>query len=604
MKDEKVQVSQRVTLFAYFEKVAGTLAVTNESFLFMPSNPCLYEPIYQKFLLADVKYVLERRFLDANTALEIFLNNECSIFFVFESQESRNSVYESLGVKTDGKQLLLKNQKSWKKGELSNFEYLSFLNRMAGRTVHEISLYPIFPWVIADYGSENLDLSNQNSFRDLSKPVGALNEDKKLERLRDYSEEQRSSLYKKFYSSPEDVSNLLSRAYPNLFHQFRKNNNQANPSLFSNVSETFKSIDTDPECSNFELTQEFYEGNGIFLVNSKKWKEANALVTDVILPKWAKDAEDFVRMNRKALESEYASNHIRLWIDMIFGFMNTLTQDDENKQLFNELCYKTATTNNSTLNLVYNDERRQMYLLGQTPVTIFTAPHPFQTNASSVDGLRNELFLERQKRMKLEEEREKFYKELTTKKEQLKEMEDLMIKRDEEIFLLTNKLNEKSCENDLLKTNLDEMEKKNEMLKKKLEPNRKPDNIKYVNKYIVQLEEELTLSRRGELMRVKELERTHKELLEYKSKLDNEKETSDKYYYKMVELKKLYSQINDLNIEVNRLQVDCKEKEETILKLMLTIKEKEEEIKKMKTEKQTLVLQHKSMEMMGKDELP
>ena len=34
----------------------------------------------------------------------------------------------------------------------------------------------MFPWVIADYTSEALDLSSPSTFRDLSKPVGALDE--------------------------------------------------------------------------------------------------------------------------------------------------------------------------------------------------------------------------------------------------------------------------------------------------------------------------------------------------------------------------------------------------------------------------------------------
>jgi hypothetical protein len=40
----------------------------------------------------------------------------------------------------------------------------------------------VFPWVIADYVSKKLDLNNPATFRDLSKPVGALNE-KRLEQL-------------------------------------------------------------------------------------------------------------------------------------------------------------------------------------------------------------------------------------------------------------------------------------------------------------------------------------------------------------------------------------------------------------------------------------
>lgn len=34
----------------------------------------------------------------------------------------------------------------------------------------------MFPWVLADYASASLDLNDPATFRDLAKPVGALNE--------------------------------------------------------------------------------------------------------------------------------------------------------------------------------------------------------------------------------------------------------------------------------------------------------------------------------------------------------------------------------------------------------------------------------------------
>ena len=42
-------------------------------------------------------------------------------------------------------------------------------------------------------------------------------------------------------------------------------------------------------------------------------------VDDVRLPPWAKNAFDFVRLNREALESDYVSEHLNEWIDLIFG---------------------------------------------------------------------------------------------------------------------------------------------------------------------------------------------------------------------------------------------------------------------------------------------
>ena len=59
---------------------------------------------------------------------------------------------------------------------MSNFAYLMFLNTFAGRSYNDITQYPVFPWVLCDYTSDTLDLSNTDTFRDLSKPMGALTE--------------------------------------------------------------------------------------------------------------------------------------------------------------------------------------------------------------------------------------------------------------------------------------------------------------------------------------------------------------------------------------------------------------------------------------------
>ena len=42
-------------------------------------------------------------------------------------------------------------------------------------------------------------------------------------------------------------------------------------------------------------------------------------VGDVELPAWAADAADFVTKCRQALESDYVSDHLHEWIDLIVG---------------------------------------------------------------------------------------------------------------------------------------------------------------------------------------------------------------------------------------------------------------------------------------------
>jgi hypothetical protein len=73
----------------------------------------------------------------------------------------------------------------WQRREISNFEYLMYLNTISGNLLDEIffgkivfilgrsyqdfNQYPIFPWIIADYESEKLDLNAPATYRDLSK---------------------------------------------------------------------------------------------------------------------------------------------------------------------------------------------------------------------------------------------------------------------------------------------------------------------------------------------------------------------------------------------------------------------------------------------------
>ena len=71
----------------------------------------------------------------------------------------------------------------WQNGLVSNFDYLLYLNSAADRSFNDLTQYPVMPWVVADYTSEELDLDNPNTYRDLSKPMGALNPER-LEALK------------------------------------------------------------------------------------------------------------------------------------------------------------------------------------------------------------------------------------------------------------------------------------------------------------------------------------------------------------------------------------------------------------------------------------
>ncbi len=63
----------------------------------------------------------------------------------------------------------------WTSGLLSNFDYLMIINKYSGRSYNDLNQYYVFPWIIQDYTSNKIDLTDPNIYRDLSKPIGALN---------------------------------------------------------------------------------------------------------------------------------------------------------------------------------------------------------------------------------------------------------------------------------------------------------------------------------------------------------------------------------------------------------------------------------------------
>lgn len=43
-------------------------------------------------------------------------------------------------------------------------------------------------------------------------------------------------------------------------------------------------------------------------------------IDDVELPPWASTPEEFIKIQSLALESDYVSQHLHEWIDLIFGY--------------------------------------------------------------------------------------------------------------------------------------------------------------------------------------------------------------------------------------------------------------------------------------------
>ncbi|EDO29546.1 predicted protein, partial [Nematostella vectensis] len=108
----------------------------------------------------------------------------------------------------------------WRAGTLSNFEYLTELNKMAGRTCNDLMQYPVFPFVLSDFTSEVLDLNDPKTLRDLTKPIAVQNpimEAKYKEYYRQQGESDPAAApchYSSHYSNSGTVLHFLVRLPP------------------------------------------------------------------------------------------------------------------------------------------------------------------------------------------------------------------------------------------------------------------------------------------------------------------------------------------------------------------------------------------------------
>ena len=114
---------------------------------------------------------------------------------------------------------------------------------------------------------------------------------------------------------------------------------------------------------------------------------------DVVLPKWAKSAQDCINIHRDALEGPIVSASLHQWIDLIFGFKQQGKEAVEAVNVFYYLTYEGAVN----LDAITDDNVRkatesQIDHFGQTPSQLLKKPHPPRDiqAVSSVDHLFSE----------------------------------------------------------------------------------------------------------------------------------------------------------------------------------------------------------------------
>ncbi|XP_072347828.1 WD repeat- and FYVE domain-containing protein 4 [Scyliorhinus torazame] len=349
----------------------------------------------------DVREIHHRRFLLQNIALEIFLKNGFSKFLIIQKNDKKK-VYKKLcnsnpsvkkgkmdGFKNVGRLGEKAATQKWQKGEMSNFEYLMHLNTLAGRTYNDLMQYPVFPWILADYDSEELNLTNARTFRDLSKPMGAQTEERKEKFVQRYFEidndEDLSARchYCTHYSSAIIVASYLVRMEPftQTFCSLQGGCFDVADRMFFSIKKEWESSSRENMSDVRELIPDFFYLPD-FLLNHNRLEfgsmQDGSTLGDVILPPWAKgDAHEFIRLHRMALESDYVSAHLHHWIDLIFGYKQQGSAAVEAVNVFHPYFYEDQVD----LNTIKDPLRKHTILgfvsnFGQIPKQLFNKAHP------------------------------------------------------------------------------------------------------------------------------------------------------------------------------------------------------------------------------------
>ena len=138
--------------------------------------------------------------------------------------------------------------KAWIQGSISNFDYLMQLNIISGRSFNDLCQYPVMPWVLSNYSSNEIpDLNDPDNFRDLTKPMGALNAKRLaefVERFETFSDPTIPPfMYGSHYSTSAGVVlHFLVRLHPfaGLHRQLQSGHFDVADRLFCNVQRTWE----------------------------------------------------------------------------------------------------------------------------------------------------------------------------------------------------------------------------------------------------------------------------------------------------------------------------------------------------------------------------
>ncbi|KAL5265653.1 hypothetical protein ACHWQZ_G006391 [Mnemiopsis leidyi] len=357
--------------------------------------------------LLDVTEVHKRWYNLRDVAVEIFLNTGQTYLLGFGTSEERDELHNrllqlnlpNLAHHGDQRKEIRSMTQRWQEGHVTNFEYLMHLNKQAGRSFNDLMQYPVLPFILADYTSPTLDLNNPNTFRNLTLPMAI--QDPKLkehfvqryEMLKRDFENQTEGVeqplnsgtqpyhYGSHYSNSGIVLHYLVRLLPyaKLFIEFQGGSFDIPDRTFHDMRTTWKLASSESTTDVRELIPEFFYLPELFH-NTEGFRfgerQNGNTVDDVLLPTWSnEDSRLLILTHRMALESEYVSQNLHHWIDLVFGYKQQGQAAVDAINVFHPSTYFGIDVEKIENELHREAMKTMVKTYGQTPKQLFKEPH-------------------------------------------------------------------------------------------------------------------------------------------------------------------------------------------------------------------------------------
>ena len=361
------------------QNISNSINYVNESFISNSSNNCIYLNEITNYNSQSIKNENMIFMTDSELLIEK-VHKKINLYSSKTKSKNISKHKNSNNCKIlDIKDILEQATEKWSNGILDTYSYLMLLNTLSGRTYNDLAQYPVMPWILGNYSSDNVDLTESNTFRDFNYPIYAQDEETR-EILKDkYNSFEESDIKYhsgSHYSNPAFVCYYLIRIKP-----FSISASEIQGGCFDAPDRLFFDINNFYKVSAKyqELIPDFFNLPEIY-ININNFNYGKTLdgiqVTDVILPPWAQESPRiFSKMNKKALESKLVSLSINNWIDLIYGYKQKGLEAEKAYNVLREVCSGFNPKN-------YKDESdielkiNELCEMGIDPIQLFSKPHP------------------------------------------------------------------------------------------------------------------------------------------------------------------------------------------------------------------------------------